>query len=1045
MHSLIRKPQNAPVAAFIAAAVLVATAVPAWLSQPLETRATTLLELGLRSECGVGMVREQEGAGEWECVRTKHPETFAEHELLQRRRVNSISAPYTAMPLAEGFTSAVAQREAMQGKQAISWKAGQVGVVNSSAAWSPYGISTLFVNDPRYSSVSGDGYVNNSGRIDSFDYDPVGKRLFASLGTGGIWMSTNLGQQWVSVGETMPSQVVGSVGWSAFEGTPATGSGGTIVVASGDPSFGGGDYAGLGAFWSNDLGKTWHLATGVPNGVLGFKVAVDHNNPNIVYLALSKGLFRSTDGGRSYANAKLPTSAECAGVTDVASKCQFANFVTDVVVKEKGGTVAGEAGGQVVAAVGYRAGQKALPDGTIASPGNGLYYSATGAPDSFALINNFGATNGLPTSFPPQMRVGRISLGAVTGAAQNHNYLYAMVQDAVLFNGGFPTLDLPEPLGSTASGALPIPLTSSLFNGLYISADFGQTWTLAADTNELANSPTSALTATGAATMYSPGVQAYYNLWIKPDPTVAMNGVPTRLAFGLEEVWSNIANLPQNGTLQAGPADYQVVGAYRGSTSVVVTANRSTTTHPDQHAGIWIPDTDGSGGVTLVVGNDGGAYVQHVSASSSVSQTAWGDGAQSGFNTLLPYGIAVAKDGVVWFGLQDNGSGKVAAANAGDDIATKGIYYETYGGDGFYVAVDPDNSDIAWEEYTMGDMRYTTDGGQNWTGNAPTLTGPAFDNFFLMDPTDAKHLMTAANEVVERNTGADGGAWTQVFSLGSNATNAQANSMTTLDLQGDNAYVAFCGICDLLNRTQFQFYNGLATNVGGDKPPKRLTGDGWHFAAIKGLPNRYINAIEIDPANPKIVYVALGGYANRQWVPPGSYLDTNTNIGVGHVFKSVDAGENFIDISGDLPDANATALLLRKGQLIVGMDIGLFISDKVEAGAVWAPMMNGMPNVPIGQLQIRPGSANDSELFVATYGRSIYHATLSDTPVVVPPGGPTPTIPVIGSPTPTGTTTQVAQGRFGGGAMGLWALLPLAAAGLRRRKSRLLLRALHKH
>ncbi len=37
---------------------------------------------------------------------------------------------------------------------------------------------------------------------------------------------------------------------------------------------------------------------------------------------------------------------------------------------------------------------------------------------------------------------------------------------------------------------------------------------------------------------YCPGVQSWYNAWIEPDPTRAdASGVPTRLTFGLEEVW----------------------------------------------------------------------------------------------------------------------------------------------------------------------------------------------------------------------------------------------------------------------------------------------------------------------------------------------------------------------------------------------------------------------------------------------------------------------------------------------------------------------------
>ena len=46
-------------------------------------------------------------------------------------------------------------------------------------------------------------------------------------------------------------------------------------------------------------------------------------------------------------------------------------------------------------------------------------------------------------------------------------------------------------------------------------------------------------------------------------------------------------------------------------------------------------------------------------------------------------------------GLQDNGEGK---------IEPDGKTYTIYGGDGFFTAVDPDNADIAYEEYTGGDI-----------------------------------------------------------------------------------------------------------------------------------------------------------------------------------------------------------------------------------------------------------------------------------------------------------------------------------------------------
>src|SRR5690349_24050997 len=44
----------------------------------------------------------------------------------------------------------------------------------------------------------------------------------------------------------------------------------------------------------------------------GFKAAVDPTNPKVVYAATGAGLFRSSNGGRSFANVKLPTGP-CAG------------------------------------------------------------------------------------------------------------------------------------------------------------------------------------------------------------------------------------------------------------------------------------------------------------------------------------------------------------------------------------------------------------------------------------------------------------------------------------------------------------------------------------------------------------------------------------------------------------------------------------------------------------------------------------------------------------------------------------------------------------
>jgi hypothetical protein len=512
-----------------------------------------------------------------------------------------------------------------------------------------------------------------------------------------------------------------------------------------------------------------------------------------------------------------------------------------------------------------------------------------------------------------------------------------------------------------------------------------------ADATELQEPTTgSALIGTAqAASMYAPGVQAWYNEWIKPDPTRQVNGVPTRLTFGLEEVWQNESTLqPQDGKSQ-----FKVIGRYFGGDTClflnsplpVCPTNRqvdpSTTTHPDQHGAIYVPDRED--GVTLLVGNDGGVYRQVARSGEEFDNTKWGKGANRGFNTLLPYDARMAKDGTVYAGLQDNGQLK---------IEPNGTQIAVYGGDGFYAAVDPTNSNVSYEEYTGGDMSVSSDGGHNWRDINPDLVNPAFGTAFTMDPKDPNHLMVGGRNIRETTFGpsttspggtdddGNGNDWRNVYNLGTRkhpgdaaatadpASHDPNNRLSAVDLQGKSAYVGFCGYCDVITEGS-PFKNGFATNVAGGKAPKPLTSDGWHIAKAKGLPNRFITGVEIDPANPKTVYVTLGGYAARRWGAPGVEGEKATNLGKGHVYKSTNAGKSFVNISANLPNAPADAIIKRGKQLIVGTDIGAFISKNTK-GTKWALLGKNLPAAPVYSLQLKPGNPN--LLVVATFGRGVY-------------------------------------------------------------------------
>jgi Ca2+-binding RTX toxin-like protein len=281
-------------------------------------------------------------------------------------------------------------------------------------------------------------------------------------------------------------------------------------------------------------------------------------------------------------------------------------------------------------------------------------------------------------------------------------------------------------------------------------------------------------------------------------------------------------------------------------------------------------------------------------------------------------------------------------------------------------------------------MRVTTDGGTTWRSAYPFNSGRKFVNPYMMDPHDANHLLTAGREVMETIYGPNTqimdasetvcleNCWEEVFDLGA------GNSMSAVDLDGPNAYVGFCGPCGRVNATT-PFRSGLATNVGGAEPPQPMTPDGWHMAAANGLPERYITSVTIDPQDPRTIYATLGGYENRQWRPPGSFGDPNDQRGAGHLFVSHDAGENFTNISANLPDAPAFWVERWRNQLVVATNVGVFISNSVgkapgktskPAKFRFAALQRGLPQAPVFSLQFAP---HDPDLLVAaSYGRGVY-------------------------------------------------------------------------
>jgi hypothetical protein len=902
--------------------------------------------------CKSGFVAESDSVGH--CVRAGSVEGPIESFTLAEQRALKQTAPFqTVQPGA--YAAAMAARAKKP---------------KSGGSWAAIGNSPLYANSPDYAGSdpvltagpSRLGWVGLSGRITAFASDPANpNRILAAPATGGVWESTTGGGNWRDIGSKIPSQSMGGLAFS-------TAGGGTIIAGTGDNAVGGiFTPSGLGVYTSNNDGKTWVKSAGIPDGLTTYKIAVDPTNAKVSYVATSKGLFRSGDNGATYANVVLPTGA-CAGDTSDNANCTFANTVSDVAVQAGSGAV--------IAVVGWAYGQAKTKAGIVMSPQNGIYTSATGAPNSFTFVDP-GASAPTKNGFAPTPVVGRTTLALANGNGQNHDVVYALVQDATkLANCLDPVLDVPVCTG-TGNEVL---AQATFLDAMYESSDFGETWTKVMTADQLRVPGNNSALQIGILG-YGPGIQSWYNNWIAVDPTAtdAVTKLPTRIVFGLEEIWENALPTPVTA-----PTQWKVIGRYWNACLQVISGVNcaggsplvGTTTHPDQHAGIFVPD--GVGGVTLYAGNDGGAYKQHLQAGQDFSNDNWGDGLNTGLNTLQPYDAQLAKDGTVVAGLQDNGEMKISPNGREDMI---------FGGDGFYTGIDPDNSQRIVEEYANGAVSGTTDGGKTWQSFNPGLTSPQFATPLTLDPKNADHLQVAGREVMQTPYPYSAHCypdptipyaacpafdnWTTVFDLGTDPWLAKNRSATAADLYGDYGYAGYCGPCSA--RSTAMFHSGLATNVGGAAPAKFLSGDGWHFAAAQGLPQRYITSIWIDRGDPtgKTVYVTLGGYSSH-WIPPGAVGEDTTGVGTGHVFVSHDAGESFTDISGDLPDAPADAVIPVAGKLVAGTDVGAFVST--DGGATWS-VLGDLPAMPVVNFELDPSNAK--RIVAATYGRGVWAYTFS--------------------------------------------------------------------
>lgn len=107
------------------------------------------------------------------------------------------------------------------------------------------------------------------------------------------------------------------------------------------------------------------------------------------------------------------------------------------------------------------------------------------------------------------------------------------------------------------------------------------------------------------------------------------------------------------------------------------------------------------------------------------------------------------------------------------------------------------------------------------------------------------------------------------------------------------------------------------------------------------------------------------------------YATAKSYVAGKKVFKSVDGGLNWTNISGNMPNIIMNKILLKQNQspehLFVGTELGVYFST--DGGTTWDKLGANLPNVIVNDLKINYLA---NKLFVGTYGRGMWSIDISN-------------------------------------------------------------------
>jgi photosystem II stability/assembly factor-like uncharacterized protein len=382
--------------------------------------------------------------------------------------------------------------------------------------------------------------------------------------------------------------------------------------------------------------------------------------------------------------------------------------------------------------------------------------------------------------------------------------------------------------------------------------------------------------------------------------------------------------------------------------------------HSDVHA-IWI---DPSNSDHMLSGNDGGIWVTWDAGRSwaHLNNIALAQFYEVSFDYQKPYHVCG--------GLQDNYSWCGPSSTTQQTGIGNEDWMTVQGGDGFYNRIDPTDPNIIYAESQDGNLSRR----DLRTSEAKSIR-PLEDNDqapryrfqwnspLMISPHDPHTIYYGGNHLFKSTDRGD--TWVR---LGEDlTTNQDRNKMTILGkvvdqitLSKSDGVAAWPCITAI---AESPVKAGVLW-VGTDDGNVQMSRDGgktWSnvVSHMMGVPKGgYVSRIEPSYKEEGTAYITFDNHRSADYAI--------------YIYMTKNYGDSFTKITNGIPVDAGTVHVIREDPanmnlLFAGTEFGMFVS--FDRGANWHQMKNGLPTVPVFDIQIHP---RDHDLILATHGRAIW-------------------------------------------------------------------------